>query len=342
MVPYAVPELILRMGGKAEAKARLDVHLGTISTYTFEEGIRSPYAYMGNEPSMVAPFIYAWLGEPARAQERIFYVHENLWSTEPDGIPGNDDLGQTSSWYAWTALGMYPAIPAVGGVVLSSPRFPSVTIRLDSGNVIEIAATGSGPYIQGLELDGKASSGLWVSASTLLAGASFAYTLGATPSSFGTGADDAPPSYLEGVPTLPRGTNVALGKAATASDACASSEGAAQAVDGSTGTKWCDNTSANKWLAVDLGAEFSVHRWVVKHAAAGGEGDVWNTKDFSLETSSDGTSWTTVDTVSGNTASITDRSPTSFTARHVRLVVTTPTQNGDPAARIYELEIWAE
>jgi glucose/arabinose dehydrogenase len=139
-------------------------------------------------------------------------------------------------------------------------------------------------------------------------------------------------------------TNVALNKPATADSSCASTEGPAKAVNGSVSggnsDKWCSRGS-NKYLQVDLGANHDVNRFVVKHAGAGGENTAWNTRDFTIQTSLDGSTWTTRTTVTGNTASTTTHDVAAAAARHVRLNVTAPTSNADRNARIYELEVYS-
>nr|WP_082534636.1 discoidin domain-containing protein [Nonomuraea pusilla] len=143
--------------------------------------------------------------------------------------------------------------------------------------------------------------------------------------------------------TPPEGTNLALGRPATASGQCAAEEGPAKAVNGSvtggTSDKWCATTSA-PWLEVDLGSARRITRFTVRHAQAGGEQAAWNTRDFTVQVrSAAGDPWTTAVTVTGNTAAVTDH-PVTVTARYVRLAVTRPTQGSDPAARIYEFEAW--
>ncbi|NEZ40731.1 discoidin domain-containing protein [Paenibacillus alvei] len=133
--------------------------------------------------------------------------------------------------------------------------------------------------------------------------------------------------------------DIALNKTATANQNV-SGETPAMAVDGSAYSKWCSNASGDKWLKIDLGQSYNISRWVVKHAGAGGESTSYNTKNFKLQKSSDGITWTDVDTVTNNTANITDRNVTAFSSRYVRLYITTPTQNTDIAARIYELELY--
>lgn len=139
--------------------------------------------------------------------------------------------------------------------------------------------------------------------------------------------------------------NVALNKSATANQSV-TGEGPEKAVDGSIASysngnsKWCSTASGDKWLKVDLGQNYNINRWVVKHAGSGGENTAWNTKDFKLQKSSDGTSWTDVDAVAGNTASITDRTVAAFASRYVRLYITAPSSTSDQAARIYEFEVY--
>ncbi|HEY3004207.1 MAG TPA: family 16 glycoside hydrolase, partial [Kribbellaceae bacterium] len=148
---------------------------------------------------------------------------------------------------------------------------------------------------------------------------------------------------LNAIPGGAAATNVALNKPATADSSCASTEGPAKAVNGSVsgglGDKWC-SLGSNKYLQVDLGANYDVNRFVIKHAATGGESSAWNTRDFTIQTSVDGSTWTTRTTVTGNTASTTTHNIATATARHVRLNVTVPTSNGDTAARIYEFEVY--
>ncbi|WP_395297415.1 discoidin domain-containing protein [Kitasatospora hibisci] len=143
--------------------------------------------------------------------------------------------------------------------------------------------------------------------------------------------------------TPPTATNLALGRPATASGRCNADETAAKAVNGSVnggnGDKWCTLTSS-KWLEVDLGSARTLSKFVVKHASAGGESSSYNTRDFTVQVRSASTDpWTTVATVTGNTAGTTTH-PVNTGARYVRLVVTRPTQTADPAARIYEFEAW--
>jgi hypothetical protein len=154
-----------------------------------------------------------------------------------------------------------------------------------------------------------------------------------------------PPAGATPTPTpTPSSANLALNKPATSSAPCNANEAAPKAVNGSVSggnsDKWC-SLAAAKWLQVDLGASSTVGRFVVKHAGAGGESATFNTRDFNLQTSSDGASFTTVATAAGNTASTSTHPIALRTARYVRLNVIAGDQAGGGAARIYELEVYS-
>ena len=137
--------------------------------------------------------------------------------------------------------------------------------------------------------------------------------------------------------------NLALGKSATGSPSCASTETPDKAVNGSTSggnsDKWC-SFSPPLFLQVDLGSAQTVNQFVVRHAGSGGEDLGFDTRDFSLQVSTDGNAFNTVVNVTGSNADVTTHSIAAASARFVRLNVATPTQNGDQAARIYELEVY--
>jgi predicted alpha-1,6-mannanase (GH76 family) len=138
--------------------------------------------------------------------------------------------------------------------------------------------------------------------------------------------------------------NLALvGATATGSAPCTAAEGASNAIDGSArwDSKWCASGPGGQMLTVDLGAARTIVGFRLRHAGAGGESSAWNTRDFELDTSSDGQTWARAVTVVGNTADVTTHPIVPLTARVARLHVTTAQTGTDtPAARIYELEIF--
>jgi putative alpha-1,2-mannosidase len=93
-------------------------------------------------------------------QQTVRQALDRLWSDLPYGIPGNDDLGEMSSWYVWSAMGMYPGIPGRAELLLASPLFPSIVVRRANGPVLTIAAPRAGagaPYMRRLRGDAPPS-----------------------------------------------------------------------------------------------------------------------------------------------------------------------------------------
>lgn len=133
--------------------------------------------------------------------------------------------------------------------------------------------------------------------------------------------------------------NVALNKTAVSSGQCAPSEAAKYAFDGTVNSKWCALGDAPHWVKVDLGDQYAISKFLIRHAQAGGEPQAFNTRAFRIEVSRDGETWTEAVKVMDNTAAVSEQSISLTTARYVRLWIDKPTQGGDQAARIYEFEV---
>ncbi len=193
MVPFNLNGLVETLGGPDAAAARLDTFFTQLNA-----GDNSVYAYMGNEPCLETPWIYCFLGRPYKTQEVVRRVLKELYSFKPDGYPGNDDLGEMSSWYLWGALGMYPELPGSDVLVLGSPLFTKTVLHLKRGDVM-IEATGAAdnaPYVQSLTVNGQTWNKPWIRLSDISCGGTLIYTLDMTPNkNFGNDAVAAPPSY---------------------------------------------------------------------------------------------------------------------------------------------------
>lgn len=342
MVTYDFSGLIDLMGGPATASQRLDHHFTQVNG-----GLTTPFFYIGNEPEHGVPWAYNFARNPAGTARAVHKVMSEGFNTSAGGLPGNDDLGATSAWYVWAALGMYPATPGADTLALHGPSFPSILIQRAGGNVTinASAVSATNQFVQSLTVNGGATTRSFVRYPDLAAGGTLTYAMGASASSWGTGAGDVPPSFTAGAtppPAAPAlGTNLARGRTVTASAACAATEAAANAVDGSlaNNSKWC-STTAGASLTVDLGSAQQVGSFVIKHAGLGGETTGWNTGAFAIDTSTDGTNFTTVVNVTGQRSSRTFSTITPRSARFVRLRVVTATNNGNNAARIYEVEVY--
>jgi predicted alpha-1,2-mannosidase len=343
MVTYNFAALIDLMGGRETAIQRLDHHFTQVNG-----GLTTPFFYIGNEPEHGVPWAYHFARNPAGTARAVHKVMAEGFNTGAGGLPGNDDLGATSAWYVWAALGMYPPTPGADTLALHGPTFPSILIQRPDGN-ITITATGvsaTNAFVQGVSVNGESTTRSYVRYPDIAAGGSLVYTMGPSPGIWGTGAGDVPPSFPQGAappPPAPElGTNLARGRAVTASAPCAASEAAGNAVDGSltNNSKWC-SLAAGASLQVDLGSSRQVGSFVIKHAGLGGETTGFNTGAFAIDTSTDGTTFTTVVNASGNRSSRTFHPIAPRTARFVRFRSLTPTNNGNGATRIYELEVYS-
>jgi putative alpha-1,2-mannosidase len=126
-------------------------------------------------------------------------VRRELFGPTPDGEPGNDDLGAMSSWYVWSALGMYPITPGTKILTVNTPLFDRAEIALPAGRFIRIAAPGASSglkYINGLSVDGKPTDRTFLPDSIIRDGGDVAFSLSATPNMvWGAAESSAPPSF---------------------------------------------------------------------------------------------------------------------------------------------------
>lgn len=194
MVPFNLRGLFDALGGNASAVQRLDRFFTRLDV-----GTNAPYAFLGNEPTLETPWEYDYAGAPYKTQRVVHEVLSRLYSPGPAGLPGNDDLGEMSSWFVFAALGMYPETPGTAVLALSSPLFPTIVLRRPTGQAISINAPGvssSVYYVQRLLLNGQPTSRPWLPATFIEQGGTLDYALSGVPNpSWGAGANDAPPSY---------------------------------------------------------------------------------------------------------------------------------------------------
>jgi predicted alpha-1,2-mannosidase len=193
MVPQDPAGLIRRVGGKAKAAARLGRFLGNLNAGL--PGMHSDHALLGNEPTLQTPWLYDWMGRPYRTQLAVRRALA-LYTPTPGGYPGNDDLGTLSAWYVFGALGLYPEVPGVGVLALSTPLFPHAEIRLAHGRRALISTSGHGTYLSSLAVGGKPYGRPWIDYCELGAGARLRYRLSTRPNrKWGSTAAATPPSY---------------------------------------------------------------------------------------------------------------------------------------------------
>ena len=140
------------------------------------------YAH-GNQPIQHMIYLYNYAGEPWKAQYWLREVMDRLYSPNPDGYCGDEDNGQTSAWYIFSALGFYPVCPGTDEYVLGAPLFKKATIHLENGKVITINAPDNSPthrYAKSLSLDGKLHTPVFITHPQLLQGATLDFEMSET------------------------------------------------------------------------------------------------------------------------------------------------------------------
>ncbi len=156
------------------------------------------YAH-GNQPIQHMIYLYNYAGQPWKAQYRLRQVMERFYSATPDGYCGDEDNGQTSAWYVFSALGFYPVCPASDQYVLGSPLFEKAVVHYEDGRRTVITAAGNGPgncYVKSLKINGRNSSKNYLTHGTLTAGGKLEFGMSDTPDlSRGTAPSDAPYSF---------------------------------------------------------------------------------------------------------------------------------------------------
>ncbi|KOV56268.1 lectin [Streptomyces sp. MMG1121] len=197
MVPFNVHGLATAMGGDAALAKFLDTDLSSLTG-------AGGYTNLGNEPSLNIPWEYDYIGLPYKTQRVVRQVQDQIWTADPSGLAGNDDLGEMSSWYVWSALGMYPETPGTADLALGSPLFTRAAITLPSGHTLTINGTGAAddaPYVQSATWNGTAWNKAHAPDGALGAGGTLTYVLGTSANpSWAADASAAPRSY-PGSPT---------------------------------------------------------------------------------------------------------------------------------------------
>lgn len=192
MVPYDLGGVVTAFGGNTATQSRLDTFFTQLNA-----GTQEPYAFMGNEPNSNAPYVYSYAGAPAKTQSIVHRSMDELYNPRPEGLIGNDDLGQMSAWYVWSALGIYPEIPGRAETLLVTPRFEHAVLTTGSGKKVTINAPGTGDYVGGLKVNGGAASKAWLPEALISSGGTLDYTRSATATAWGSATADAPPSFRE-------------------------------------------------------------------------------------------------------------------------------------------------
>ena len=188
-VPQDVAGLAAAHGGSDKLLQRLDdVFEAKVDPSIFAHmeditGLIGWYAH-GNEPSHHVAYLYAHAGQPWRTQARLKQIMDTQYAARPDGLAGNDDLGQMSAWYVFTALGFYPVTPGSNQYIIGRPFLPQATLNLPDGKRFSIIATGldaAHTYVGSVSLNGKPLDRAYVTHQEIVAGGELRFTMQAEP-----------------------------------------------------------------------------------------------------------------------------------------------------------------
>lgn len=159
------------------------------------------YAH-GNQPIQHMIYLYNYAGEPWKAQYWARQVMDRMYKATPDGFCGDEDNGQTSAWYVFSALGFYSVCPATDQYILGAPLFRKITLKLENGKLFTFSAPGNSAtnlYVQSALLNGKKWDKNWISHADIMKGGSFITNMGDSPNKKkGVLADDFPYSFSTG------------------------------------------------------------------------------------------------------------------------------------------------
>jgi predicted alpha-1,2-mannosidase len=159
MVPHNLNKLIDTIGGARFAEKRLDSLFVKLDAEYEEDWFAA-----GNEPDFQVPWIYNWVDKPEKTSKTIERILNEMYSSEEDGLPGNDDLGTMGAWYVFASVGLYPLIPGVGGFSINIPQFNSIDISLPNDKILKIRKNKSKNYfINSLKFVGIEQNSTWIS-----------------------------------------------------------------------------------------------------------------------------------------------------------------------------------
>ena len=190
-VPQAPANLIKLMGGDRSFVNKLDslftMHLpDKFFEHTEDvsrEGLLGTYGH-GNEPSQHIPYLYAWSSQPWKTQYWVREIMNKMYRNNIDGLCGNDDCGQMSAWYIFTAMGFYPVCPGSDQYIIGAPYLPYMKLNLENGKTFEIKApkvSDKNRYIKAVKLNGKAYNKAYITHDDIMNGGELVFEMASKP-----------------------------------------------------------------------------------------------------------------------------------------------------------------
>lgn len=190
-VPHNIQALMELIGGTKAFEQKLDTFF--TSTYKSEQmnhnasGFVGQYAH-GNEPSHHVAYLYNFAGQPWKTQKYVSHILNTLYNNTSSGYAGNDDCGQMSAWYVFSAMGFYPVNPADGRYIIGSPLLDECTLKLAGNKEFRIRTIRKSPediYIQSVTLNGKKHKDFFITHQDIMNGGTMVFKMGKKPSGWG-------------------------------------------------------------------------------------------------------------------------------------------------------------
>ena len=202
-VPQDVDGLMRLHGGAERFAQKLDALFSASTTTTGRDqaditGMIGQYAH-GNEPSHHMAYLYTFAGQPWKTQAMVRHIIDTQYGPGPDGLSGNEDCGQMSAWFVFSAMGFYPVTPGSAEYVLTSPLFDRVRLHLENGRTFTIATRGRSrdPYVQTMWLNTRRYARAFLSHRDIVAGGELVVGLGPEPNrSWGAAPNARPRSSI--------------------------------------------------------------------------------------------------------------------------------------------------
>ncbi|MBQ5994129.1 MAG: GH92 family glycosyl hydrolase [Bacteroidales bacterium] len=201
-VPQDFNTYIEMMGGPKKMEMFLDKLFNSSSTMSGRvqsdiTGVIGQYAH-GNEPSHHAAYLYNYVGRPDKTQTLVKKIMTSLYSSKPDGLCGNEDCGQMSAWYVFSAMGFYPVCPGNNQYVIGYPLFDKVEVKLENGKTLTIIRKEDKPFIESVTLNGNPLTRSYITYEEIANGGVMEFTMGDNPSpTWGKGKENMPVSKIE-------------------------------------------------------------------------------------------------------------------------------------------------
>ncbi len=199
LVPHDVHGLVNLFGGEKQFVSKLDslfVVEGSLGENASPDvsGLVGQYAH-GNEPSHHVIYMYNFIGQPYKAARRLRQMMSEMYTTNYDGLSGNEDVGQMSAWYILSAVGLYQVDPSGGRFIIGSPLFGKASLNVGGGKTFSVVTKNNSAknmYVQSVRLNGKSYTKSYIDYADIVKGGTLELTMGAKPSKWGTAVKDRP------------------------------------------------------------------------------------------------------------------------------------------------------